>query len=212
MNSLIRLSVLILIANLVTSCAFLMENRTFIDEMEGQPEAFFTPNQDFRVTAGDESDGFRSRQEILERTPLDGVEKARLIEDKRLNAEYQKLYNAQSDFAKRHFHRFERYLSNLSEKIYFLRLNSLTERNTYLYSKNAPVYNNMEFVELRRPANDIMVGMNKSDVRRAWGRPTRKDIAGNPTYENERWAYYEGGKMKFVYFEGGKVQGWSMPE
>lgn len=212
MRSFIELFFLAVIAITTTSCAFLMENRTFIDEMEKDDEEFVMPGRDFRITAGDSGKVFRNEKEIQERTPLDGEEKAQFIADKRLNTEFETLYAAQSDFALKHYHRFKRYLPTLSEKIYFLRLESLTERNTYLYSKNAPVYKDMQFVDYRRPANQITVGMNKSDVRSAWGRPTRRDVAGNPAYENERWAYFEGGKIKFVYFEGGKVQGWSMPE
>ncbi len=196
----------------LTSCAFMEQNRTFVDQMEGQQDPFFVPSRDFRITAGDSGEAFRSEKEILERTPLDGEDQANLIANKRLNSEFERLYNAQSDFAKRHYHQYERFLPNMSEKIYFLRLESLTERNTYLYSKNAPVYNNMEFVNFRRPANQISVGMGKSEVKSAWGRPTRRDVAGNPSLENERWAYFEGGKVKFVYFEGGRVQGWSIPE
>lgn len=57
---------------------------------------------------------------------------------------------------------------------------------------------------------DIYYGMGKSDVIRAWGKPARVEIAGHPSYENERWSFYEGGEVKQVYFESGRVQGWAL--
>jgi outer membrane protein assembly factor BamE (lipoprotein component of BamABCDE complex) len=65
-----------------------------------------------------------------------------------------------------------------------------------------------------RPAErelpELFVGMKKDDVVRNWGRPARIEVAGDPSYQNERWAFYFNGKTKNVYFENGKVQGWEL--
>lgn len=58
--------------------------------------------------------------------------------------------------------------------------------------------------------NDIFYGMGKNDVIRVWGKPGRVEIAGHPSYENERWSFFEGGEVKQVYFESGRVQGWAL--
>ncbi len=203
--------ILLLIIVFTTSCAMMGNQRTFLDEMD-QEENFFVANRDFRVAAGDGSNGHRSQEEIMERTPLDGPDQEKLIANKRLSAELNKLYQAQSDFAQRHFHRYEGYIQTVSEKIFFLRLESLDERNEYLYSKGAPIHRDLENMSFRRPAGELFLGMRKSEVIQTWGRPTRRDVAGNPTHENERWAYFESGKIRFVYFEAGKVQGWSLPD
>lgn len=58
----------------------------------------------------------------------------------------------------------------------------------------------------------IVAGMSKRDVIRAWGYPKRRDIAGYERYENERWLYSTGGRIKLVYFESGVVQGWNLGE
>ena len=44
--------------------------------------------------------------------------------------------------------------------------------------------------------SDIHHGMTKLQVQDLWGSPTRVDVAGNPTNENERWSFYESGKVK----------------
>ena len=56
--------------------------------------------------------------------------------------------------------------------------------------------------------NELLLGMDKKTVMKKWGRPTRIDVAGNPTNENERWSFYYNGKVRQVYFEKGVVNGW----
>ena len=53
------------------------------------------------------------------------------------------------------------------------------------------------------------LNMTKEDVISSWGRPDRVDIAGKPSYENERWVYRRDGAVKYIYFEAGKVGGWT---
>ena len=69
----------------------------------------------------------------------------------------------------------------------------------------------MSFFESRAvKVNDISMGMSKDNIIGRWGQPSRVDIAGNPINQNERWSYYESGKVRQVFFEAGKVEGWSI--
>ena len=56
--------------------------------------------------------------------------------------------------------------------------------------------------------SNAVTGMSKSDVMNNWGEPRRVEIAGNPSFENERWLYSVNGATKYIYFESGRVQGW----
>ncbi|HEX4923688.1 MAG TPA: hypothetical protein VFV50_06365 [Bdellovibrionales bacterium] len=63
---------------------------------------------------------------------------------------------------------------------------------------------------------DITLGMPKEAVRESWGDPETVEVAGNPTFGNERWIYtryissVEGYQReeRIIYFEGGQVVGW----
>lgn len=66
--------------------------------------------------------------------------------------------------------------------------------------------------------DQIRVGMAKSDVMSAWGRPSEIETAGNGQLGHERWVYFRGlssrwglasrDAQRVVYFEGGRVAGW----
>lgn len=205
---------LLLFSLIFTSCGLMLENRTFLDQMdETNDQSFFVEGRDFRVAAGDSGKVGRTKDEILSRTPQSEEVAASQIADRRLNSEFQNLYNAQSDFARRHYHRYENFFNNVSERIYFLKLGSLDERNQYLMARGAPIGRNMEMNGYQlKQVNEIFLGMSKRQVISAWGRPTRIDVAGDPKYENERWAFYDGGRIRYIYFESGSVQGWTLPE
>ncbi len=70
-------------------------------------------------------------------------------------------------------------------------------------------YYTVRETQLAAHNSEIVMGMNKSSVISSWGEPMQRDFAGDPRYQNERWAYRKGGKTKFIYFEGGKVGGWA---
>jgi outer membrane protein assembly factor BamE (lipoprotein component of BamABCDE complex) len=65
--------------------------------------------------------------------------------------------------------------------------------------------------------DQIRVGMAKSDVMSAWGRPSEIETAGNGQLGHERWVYFRGlssrwglasrDAQRVVYFEGGRVAG-----
>jgi hypothetical protein len=62
---------------------------------------------------------------------------------------------------------------------------------------------------------DIVLGMDQSQVMAAWGSPRDVETAGNSGSGAERWLYYSGNSLAYgmnrpriVYFENGHVVGW----
>ncbi len=205
-----------------SGCASLFQERTFIKEMDRQSDGTWVPHEDFHVVPGDEQDGYRSREQIAARTPdgnrensfNDNLERELSMKEKLLTVEqYAEYAELKPD------------LETTSEKIYFLSL-SVDDRDDYLSSRQIGKYARRVTTKnvrrgYRAPASspvrnsfrssrDIHQGMEKDDVRSTWGRPTRVDVAGHPGNQNERWTFYENGKVKQVFFEGGVVQGWSL--
>lgn len=218
MKTLLILATLIL----TSGCASLFEERTFIRQMDRETDGVWTPHKDFHVVPGDQRDGYRTREQIAARTPgyqprsfEDNLEHELLRKEKTLTMEqYAEYSEIKTD------------LDDTSERIYFLNL-SEGEREEYLESRklgryaitNRPSRNNRR--NYRAPSSmpisnalsygrDIHQGMPKEDVRSSWGRPSRVDVAGDPSHQNERWTFYENGKVKQVFFEGGYVQGWAI--
>ena len=64
---------------------------------------------------------------------------------------------------------------------------------------------------------DLVLGMDMSDVKSAWGEPRDVETAGSASQGNQRWVYINGlsgsesrqlASSRAVYFERGKVVGW----
>ncbi len=59
--------------------------------------------------------------------------------------------------------------------------------------------------------NDIVVGMNRSEVVESWGEPTVREIAGSGRNGHERWMYgsrYSLEGERYLIFESVQVVGW----
>lgn len=204
---------MLLIANL-TGCAALLSGRTFIDEMDRESDSFWVAGEDFQTTAGDTGNAYRSRQEIMDRTPLDGLTKQE-IEDKRsLRKEIAMKVNALSDEEYKQYSGVRDSLETDSEKAYYLSL-PRGEKEDYLRTKFFSAYKrdsrspaSQDFGYMRSKATKVGIGMKKDDIVRIWGRPMQVDVAGDPRYENERWSFYDGSKVRQIYFENGVVSGW----
>ncbi len=207
----------LLIASQLVGCAQMLQNRTFIDQMDHQTENVFVPGEDFDYVPGDAGVPHRTRDEIAMRTPAseyqgqsraenESIYRELAFRERRLSLKERETYNFVRD-----------QLETPSEKIYYLTLTP-QERREYLESRR------IEYPQVgyRRGGarglaslqpvyrNSLELGMTKDEVINAWGRPARVEVAGNPRNENERWAFYENGSIKFVYFEGGSVQGWNI--
>lgn len=178
--------------------------------MEQDDSSFFSPNDDFPVVAGDAGYVGRSQQDILDRTPASASETMGRRETLSLKDELMTLENSQSDSALDVYHTHKDKLGSVSERIYYLKL-PLHERRDYLESRGISRTNEVATVQEKyfgiRPTT-IGMGMSKDEVIESFGKPVRVEVAGNPTYENERWLYNLNGATKYIYFESGRVGGW----
>ncbi len=200
-------------------CAELLENRSFIDQMDYQTENVFVPGQDFDYVSGDSGTPHRTKKEIAMRTPASDFENTTREESSSL---YRELSYKERKLTMRErevYNEVIPYLETTSEKIYFLSLTP-NQRRDYLDSRRIDYSgstSNSYGGGSRRLAslepiyrNALQLGMTKNQVEGVWGRPARVEVAGNPQNENERWSFYENGQVKFVYFERGSVQGWNL--
>jgi len=200
-----------------TSCAPLMMNRTFIDEMDRDTESFFTAGRDFETVPGDSGQAYRSQADIYKRTPASRMERERRQETSSLEKELARKVNALSPEEYQAYRQREPYLQSMSQKIYYLDLPedekldylaSLTrEDENYRNKGNRRALTFLEASSIRR--NKLYLGMKKDHVVSSWGRPAKIEIAGDPRNQNEKWSFYENGKSRHVYFESGAVQGWT---
>ncbi|MFZ4714685.1 MAG: hypothetical protein ACOYL6_13280 [Bacteriovoracaceae bacterium] len=195
---------------LFSSCA-LMPDRTYSSQMgDDEDSEFMVPGEDFPIVAGDTGSAFRSRRQILKRTPATGSEREKYYQEVSLEDELERLVEEQSEEMKDHYRLYEYKLATTSEKIYFLKLDNMSEREEYLESKGivASASRSLASSESSIGQRSIVQGMSKSEVAGIWGQPYSVEVAGNPKYENERWIYKRRGQMDYVYFESGKVDGW----
>jgi hypothetical protein len=207
----------------LTGCAGMgMPNRTYIDQMDHETDGFFVAGQDFPVVSGDQSVEGRSRAEIGMRTPASARSKKAVTRYKSVREELVAKLNNLTEHELNDYNRAGEFLPTDSDKIYYLNLPK-HERLEYLMSRGySPEISKkylqdksegkgMSFFESRAvKVNDISMGMSKNNIISSWGQPNRVDVAGNPVNQNERWSYYESGKVRQVFFESGRVEGWSI--
>lgn len=200
-----------------TGCAALLEQRSYIDEMERESDGFFVAGRDFPVTNGDTGEAYRSRAEIKRRTPASSRSKEIEKEKSSLEQELQEKVAQLDDESLQNYYRDTKYLESDSERLYYLSMSG-SERTEYINTKITDLADeetlkgdSREFLKRRSVhSRPIAQGMTKDDVMELWGKPTRVEVAGHPKFENERWSFFEGSTVKFIYFESGKVQGWSL--
>ncbi len=206
---------ILLMLLIVKGCAQL-SGRSFLTEMEQDDSRFYEPRDDFPIVTGDTGRFWNSEKEQRARTPASMQD---IAEDKArysLRAELRELEDRQGESGRNLYARYEQKFRSISEKIYFLNIPA-HERMEYLESRGFVNRSQLEGSEKksamsgRKPRTkqgEGLFGMSKDDVLVSWGNPLRVEIAGNPTYENERWVYNLDGATKYIYFESGRVQGW----
>lgn len=211
-KSITEIIALFIVSLMIGGCSQLLSKRTFVKEMEAGETEVFRPTHDFPLTAGDSGKTRMTRAEVLERTPANYREREENMHDTALGAELQQLEAGLSTYEYERYQEFKDKMPSVSERIYFLRLNSVRDREDYLYSKGLYEFSPTHVREIKAAirGRDLVVGMSKDDVLRSWGRPNRVDVAGDPRYENERWTFYQRGQLRQVFFESGLVQGWEI--
>lgn len=204
---------LLLILLLIASCGSL--ERSFVDQMDRESEGVFVPGKDFPVMGGDTGAAFRSKEEIGMRTPASERSQTRTKNTASIRQELAAREEAlQGEEEIDQYRKDQRFLPSDSDKLYYLSLQG-EERARYINTKKE------DSIEDKKGGKDIVakhsvhgsalyLGMDKEQVVKIWGRPSKVDIAGNPKQQNERWSFVEDGNVKQVYFEGGKVEGWAL--
>jgi hypothetical protein len=189
-----------------------MPGRSYLAEMEQESDnGFFKPNKDFPVMAGDNGRYWYTDQERKARTPASDYEQRRDRESESIRMHRERLEASLPEEDQALYTQVQNKFTTDSEKIFFLEL-PYEERLGYIESRgwgrsidplNAAWEN-----RLATRQKEIMMGMTKQEVIESAGRPDKVEIAGNPRYENERWAYSIDGSTKYIYFESGRVGGW----
>lgn len=202
----------------LTSCGHLLDGRSFIGEMERESDPFLVPGRDFRTVAGDSGRSYRSAHEIMERTPANYRSKEEYEYQRSLMTELTIRENQLNERERLRYQQVAAYLPSESEKIYYLSLTPY-ERESYIAARTnysdrrsgrAPASLQASSSFDQHQSTGISMGMSKDHVLGVFGHPHRVDVAGNPRLENERWAFVENGRVRYVYFEGGRVQGWAL--
>lgn len=230
-----RVSKYLILLAILSSCA-MFEKRDYYDQMNDfnfSDKPMFSANDDFMVVSGDSGRYHRTDKQIWDRTPASG---ATQYERRYQDSLKRELYHLEARLTDQEFYEFDRHrgdIGSISEQIYFLRL-SPKDRKEYLQMRDIEVSRSYPVKRGRTPSNfqrrslnspaqvaakrgyafesvasDVTMGMPMEKVLENWGTPDRRDVAGDPKYRNERWAFRKNGATKYIYFEQGVVQGWT---
>lgn len=202
------------VVTLTSSCALMLPDRSFVDQMETEEDGFYNPGRDFPLVGGDTGEVRRSREELNRRTPASERSSRYSKEAASLAEELQEKEDKLSESELERYAEDKKFLQTDSDKLYYLSLSNY-ERRMYVDSKKLDLKEDLQGsrnLALKHSihSGEIYLGMEKSEVVSVWGKPARVEIAGNPKNQNERWSFREDGNVKQVYFEGGKVQGWAL--
>ncbi len=198
-----------------SSCSFIPE-RSYSDLMEEENE-YYVPDRDFSIAAGDTGERFQSFEATVARTPagLDDSDtsiSAEVREKYQLENELASLEQRQPPIFQEMYWLHKDSFSNNSERIYFLNLPSIRDREQYLSLRGMksadqkPKY--LSELISREDHSEILTGMSAIQVRK---------LAGSPSYVesalpdgSSRWAYrLPNYRVRYIYFDEGAVKGWS---
>ena len=198
----------------------------------------FMPGEDFDTIPGDNGRFYYEDPSVVKsRIPATAEQREHSKYNTSIKKELYSLENALSDQEFSDYRKLHAQFANDSERIYFLSLPAAQKRS-YLESKgivestssvqNRRYDSGRHYPQVTSPSrsvasvarswgdsseangsSSIMLGMTKYDVSSLLGPPDRREVAGNPQYENERWTYTKNGKVQYIYFENGAVGGWS---
>jgi len=211
---LMKWTFLVMSSLFLTSCSGFLPDRSFIEEMNRESDPYLVAGRDFKVVSGDSGEAYRSKEEIQKRTPSSERSREKMKEEESIRVE---LEQKEADIPEEYLEQYakdKKYLPSDSDKLYYLSL-SLNERANYISTKKADWQEDQgkgqDFIQKRSiHSKDLYLGMSKSQVMQAWGKPSRVDIAGNPRNQNERWVFFEDGSAKQIFFEYGRVGGWAL--
>lgn len=196
-------------------CSFMPE-RSYSDLMEETNE-YYVPDRDFAIAVGDSGQRYQDFNELMSRTPAgldenDSSIPEELKEKYQLQRELASVEQRQPPVFQEMYWLHKDDFRNDSERIYFLTLPSIRDREQYLTSRGMkPADERPRYVSdliSKDDHREILTGMSPVQVRK---------IAGNPTFVessspegNGRWAYkLPNYRVRYIYFDQGSVNGWS---
>lgn len=197
-----------------SSCALMLPDRSFVEQMDTEDDGYYNPGRDFPVVSGDTGEMRRSSEEIKRRTPASERSSRLNKEAMSISEELVKKEDSLSEEELSRYTLDKKFLQTDSDKLYYISLSS-NERSDYIATKKSDLRDDLDLKRnmlQKRSIHgaELFLGMDKSEVVEVWGKPARVEIAGNPANQNERWSFREDGSLRQVYFEGGKVQGWAL--
>lgn len=203
-----NLLLIIALTSLTSGCAMMIPlEGGFFEDLDSRQEAsFLSPGRAFPVMTGDETEEIPTKKS--------GNFRALSSQETSIREELVRKENNLNYYELDRYNKDAKYLEADSDKIYYLSLD-LADRERYIASKKEESLDQEDFrgsSVLKRSvhSNELYIGMNKNEVVHVWGKPVRVEIAGHPSYQNERWSFIEDGSLKQVYFEGGRVHGWAL--
>lgn len=208
------------------SCSSLFMSNDYDVLSDNKPDNFFQPDRDFFITSGDTGRNYDTPEQSLNRQlasmALEGDQKTtenQLTADQKeqlaLAQEVKQLENTQPQMLYEHYLRYREYFHNDSERIYFLQISSLQEREHYLESKGfikTEDYKYADDLNTKERTDQILQGMAPVQVRKLMRNPASIEVVDNQSgiAPRERWAYPQStGRMRYIYFEQGRVIGWT---
>lgn len=215
MNALTYKHFFLLLTLMVQGCSFIPE-RSYSDLMD-EKEDFYVPERDFILTAGDTGERYPTFDQTLDRTPAslkdeDNSVSPELREKYQLKKELAYVEQTQPPLFLEMYWQFKEDFRNDSERIYFLSLPSLKERENYLASRgmksaqSKPQY--VSELISKEDHSEILSGMSAVQVRKIAGNPTYTEVTGIDG--SSRWAYrLPNYRVRYIYFDQGIVKGWS---
>ncbi|MFA6236686.1 MAG: hypothetical protein WC635_05100 [Bacteriovorax sp.] len=209
-----HISGIVIIGTMVSACSGFLPDRSYIEEMNRESDPILQAGKDFPVVSGDTGEAYRSREEIKKRTPASARSSKK---EKEIASIKEELEQKEADIPEEILEQYgkdKKYLPTDSDKLYYLSLDQ-ADRKNYIRIKRQDMASDLgkdqDFVQRRSVhSGEVYLGMPKSQVIQAWGKPSKVEIAGNPQNQNERWSFFEDGSLKQIYFENGKVQGWAL--
>lgn len=206
---------LFVLACSVTSCSFIPE-RSYSDLMEEEND-YYVPDRDFIIAAGDTGERFQSFEATIARTPAgldenDSSVSPELKEKYQLQNELASLEQRQPPMFQEMYWLYKEEFGNDSERIYFLNLPSIRDREQYLSMRGMKTSDqkskNLSELISREDHSEILTGMSAIQVRKLAGSPSYVESASPDG--SARWAYrLPNYRVRYIYFDQGAVKGWS---
>jgi len=210
-----KIVICLILINFLQSCGSLDSSRYSFpgqDQYADNSYNVYLPNRDFMMVSGDETSGaYESKEKLLSRTPS-SLSSADLREDQELKRELNSLISIQPQIFADQFRKYEEAFANDSQKIYFLKITSLREREQYLqlrgFQRGDDYRYQTDLLDQEQSGKDAYHGLTPQQVRRLQGSPLSIEVVEGDPQQKQRWAYKvpETNRIRYIYFENGRAQ------